>query len=241
MYNINQLNQMSEEQLRELAKSMGLKHVDSYTQDALVFEILDHQAETEAANTPEPVKRRRERIARQPAAKANGNEVTKDDAVATKNKKNQQDTVVETPKQAETPQEPAAVAEEQPAAIAAPKRKRGRPSAAEKAAREAALAETQETVTEENKTQQEQQEPAETTKRRGRGRSKTKQTVEEPVLPFDNMDAEVEQTEVALTSRDAETFRGPSLTICGSVVRGLHRGARCLFVCCSGCGSPLCC
>lgn len=78
---------MSDEQLRELAKSMGLKRVDSADHDALVFQVLDHQAESEAANAPEPSKRRRERIGRQPAAKANGNEVTKDDAVANKTNK----------------------------------------------------------------------------------------------------------------------------------------------------------
>ena len=76
---------MSEDQLRDLAKSMGLKRVDSADHDDLVYQVLDHQAETEAANAPEPGKRRRERI-RQPAAKANGADVTKDDAVATKSK-----------------------------------------------------------------------------------------------------------------------------------------------------------
>ena len=62
MYILEQLNEMTEAQLHELAKSMGLKKVDSLEREALVYEILDHQAETDAANTPEPVKRRRERI-----------------------------------------------------------------------------------------------------------------------------------------------------------------------------------
>ena len=65
MYNINQLNEMSDEQLRDLAKSMGIKRVDSIDHDDLVYQVLDQQAETEAANASEPVKRRRERI-RQP-------------------------------------------------------------------------------------------------------------------------------------------------------------------------------
>lgn len=71
MYNIDQLKEMSDEQLRELAKSMGIKRVDSVEHDDLVFQVLDQQAETEAANAanvPEPTRRRRERI-RQPAAK----------------------------------------------------------------------------------------------------------------------------------------------------------------------------
>ena len=55
MYNINQLSEMGDEQLRELAKSMGIKHVDSTDHDALVYEVLDQQAVTEAANSaPEP-------------------------------------------------------------------------------------------------------------------------------------------------------------------------------------------
>ena len=87
MYNIDQLQKMSESQLRDLAKSMGMKKVDSIPNEDLVYQLLDHQAETEAANAPEPGRRRRERI-RQPAAKANGNELTKDDAVSSKNKKN---------------------------------------------------------------------------------------------------------------------------------------------------------
>ena len=58
MYNINQLNEMSDEQLRDLAKSMGIKRVDSIDHDDLVYQVLDQQAETEAANASEPVKRR---------------------------------------------------------------------------------------------------------------------------------------------------------------------------------------
>ena len=142
MYNINQLSEMSDEQLRELAKSMGIKRVDSAEHDDLVYQVLDQQAESEAANTPEPTKRRRERI-RQPAAKANGNEVTKDDAVATKSnkKKKEKDKVEEMVQPEAIPAEAPAVevAEQQPVAAEAPKRKRGRPSAAEKAARDAAL------------------------------------------------------------------------------------------------------
>ena len=83
MYNIDQLNQMSDEQLRELAMSMGIKKADSIDHDVLVYEVLDQQAVAEAANSSEPTRRRRERI-RQPAAKTNGNEVTKDDAVPNK-------------------------------------------------------------------------------------------------------------------------------------------------------------
>jgi len=158
MYNIDQLNAMSDDQLRELAKSMGIKKVDSAEHNALVFDVLDHQAETEAANAPEPAKRRRERI-RQPAAKANGNEVTKDDAVVNKNKDKDKNNKKKdnikandtanavkaapdaAPQAAEAVKSPSADAAADPAAaVVLPKKKRGRPSAAEKAAREAALA-----------------------------------------------------------------------------------------------------
>ena len=191
MYNINQLNGMSDEQLRELAKSMGIKRVDSTDHDALVYEVLDKQAEAEAANAQEPGRRRRERI-RQPAAKANGNEVTKDDAVQTKNNKNKKNNnelnvAEEKPTAAETTNEvPETVEKEQSPAPESPKRKRGRPSAAEKAAREAAeVNPTEEAAPQETSEPAAAQEQEQQPRRRGR---KPKQTVQEPVLPFDNMD-----------------------------------------------------
>ena len=209
MYNINQLNAMSDEQLRELAKSMGIKRAETIEHDDLVYLVLDKQAEAEAANAPEPTRRRRERI-RQPAAKANGNEVVKDDAVATKNKNNSkdQDKKEEKPKAEVIPQEqelpktqdaPEVKAEqEQPAdeapveqPLEAPKRKRGRPSAAEKAARDEEASTGQ---PEEEKTEKAEVEKKETaTRRRGR---KTKKEVEQPVLPFDNMEPADEQAPV---------------------------------------------
>ncbi len=212
MYNINQLNEMSDEQLRELAKSMGIKRVDSIEHDSLVFQVLDTQAETEAANAanaPEPTRRRRERI-RQPAAKANGNEVTKDDAVAPKSNKNntkktEQDKLdVPVVKPNNEPQEaPAAETAEQPV-TEAPKKKRGRPSAAEKAARDAAIkqeAEAQKAADEAEQpapaAEAKQAPAAQPTRRRGR---KAKNEVVEPVLPFENLDEEAD----ANMSQDVE-------------------------------------
>ena len=189
MYTIDQLNEMSEEQLRELAKSMGLKKVDSVDISGLVFQVLDHQAEADAANSSEPTKRRRERI-RKPAAKANGNEVTKDDAVATKgkNKKEQAKALdAPQPEQDITPQ-----AEEKPV-VDAPKKKRGRPSAAEKAAREAALKEQQQQ--DGGNTEAPAEAPAasdtpEAPQPRRRGRKSKQEQAEAPVLPFDNIEPE---------------------------------------------------
>ena len=199
MYNINQLNEMSDAQLRELAKSMGVKRVETADHDDLVYQVLDHQAETEAANAPEPTKRRRERI-RQPAAKANGNEVTKDDAVANKNKEKNKNNapkpvapVVEDMPTINEPLAPVEPEKQEQAPIEPPKRKRGRPSAAEKAAREAAASQQQDSTAsvEQSVDSQTDIEPApeqsQPARRRGR---KPKQTViEQPVLPFENMEA----------------------------------------------------
>ena len=199
MYNIIQLNEMSDEQLRELAKSMGIKRVDSAEHGDLVFQVLDKQAETEAANAPEPARRRRERI-RQPAAKANGNEVTKDDAVANKpnknkTKKKEQDKATEAPVPVPevTSQETPTVAEtSQQPVPEVPKKKRGRPSAAEKAAREAAKREAERAASADAQSAGQANNadvvPAPQPTRRGR---KPKREAVTPVLPFENLDEDV--------------------------------------------------
>ena len=200
MYNIDQLKEMSDEQLRELAKSMGIKRVDSVEHDDLVFQVLDQQAETEAANAanvPEPTRRRRERI-RQPAAKANGNEVTKDDAVANKSNKNNtkkkeqalpevpdvkpNDEPKEAPVEAEAPQQPV---------VEAPKKKRGRPSAAEKAARDAAIKQEAEAEAMQQPAQASDAEDAPAAQPARRRTRKTKREADAPVLPFENLDEDV--------------------------------------------------
>ena len=204
MYNINQLSGMSDDQLRELAKSMGLKKVDSMDHEELVYGVLDHQAIVDAANTPEPTGRRRRERIRRPAAKANGNEVTKDDAVAPKNKKAKETNNTE---EIEPKQEEAPVAQDQPAATAdapvgeQPKRKRGRPSAAEKAERDAALLATVSVDEPAVQPVQPADEAPEAdaqqeSKRRGR---KPRKAVEEPVLPFDNMESAPDEQPVAET------------------------------------------
>ncbi len=218
MYNINQLNAMGDAQLRELAKSMGIKHVDSVSYDDLVFQVLDHQAESEAANASEPTRRRRERI-RQPAAKANGNEVVKDDAVVPKKESKDQVNIVDVPEAASEPEAKDSpellkvTAQEKPKTQKKdkedkedkgaetpelPKRKRGRPSAAEKAAREMLkkAQEEQAASSSEPASQQEetdaQPDPTEPAPRR-RGR-KSKQVVDEqPVLPFDSPETQPQQ------------------------------------------------
>ena len=198
MYNINQLNEMSDEQLRELAKSMGIKRTDSAAHDDLVYQVLDKQAETEAANTPEPTRRKRERI-RQPAAKANGNEVTKDDAVVNKSNKNNEkikdldQALLPAATPGNAPQEAQQQDDAQQAVVPAPpKKKRGRPSAAEKAARDAALKMQAQAEAEAEAAAQQQADgaaeaaPAQPARRRGR--KPKRETAEQPVLPFENLD-----------------------------------------------------
>lgn len=184
---------MSEAQLRELANSMGIEKTDAVDTADLLYQILDVQAVNEAASTPEPGKRRRERI-RQPAAQANGTEVTKDDAVASKNKNKKENKITIEPvkNEPQTPEQPSE-SEQQAPAVELPKRKRGRPSAAEKAAREAALKAMQDQtlsipVAEEQSVQQEDTKD-QPSRRRGR-KPKQAQVADEPVLPFENMETE---------------------------------------------------
>lgn len=203
MYKIEELEAMSEAQLRELANSMDIEKTDAVDTADLLYQILDVQAVNEAASTPEPGKRRRERI-RQPAAQANGTEVTKDDAVASKNKNKKENKITIEPvkNEPQTQEQPSESGQQAPA-VELPKRKRGRPSAAEKAAREAALKAMQDQtlsipVAEEQSVQQEDTKD-QPSRRRGR-KPKHAQVADEPVLPFENM-----ETEPAGTVPEGET------------------------------------
>ena len=204
MYNINQLNAMSDDQLRELAKSMGIKRVDSAGHDDLVYQVLDQQAIVEAANAPEPTSRRRRERIRQPAAKANGNEVIKDDVITSKDQPKEQTKIEDKPKVEEKPvveseekSKENTVAKEEKLKDSAevtdqPKRKRGRPSTAEKAARDNESDNKDVPAAPEPPTAEIQEEtPVQPARRRGR-KSKSA-VVEQPVLPFDTTEIEEEQ------------------------------------------------
>ena len=75
MYNINDLNSMAEAELKDLAKSMGLKKIDSTDKDDLVFQILDQQAIQEAANAPKAAPKKKP--ARPKKEKINANQESK--------------------------------------------------------------------------------------------------------------------------------------------------------------------
>ena len=64
MYTLLQLNEMSESELRELAKSFGIKKADSESVETLAYAIIDHEAETaskEKANDAKEKKAPRKR------------------------------------------------------------------------------------------------------------------------------------------------------------------------------------
>lgn len=50
MYNISDLNAMSEQELKNIAESMGMKKIDTSSKDSIVYQILDQQAVDAAAN-----------------------------------------------------------------------------------------------------------------------------------------------------------------------------------------------
>ncbi|MBQ7041669.1 MAG: transcription termination factor Rho [Muribaculaceae bacterium] len=58
MYNISELNSMSDSELKSVAENMGLKKIDLNKKDDLIYRILDQQAIEMAANATE--KKRRE-------------------------------------------------------------------------------------------------------------------------------------------------------------------------------------
>ncbi len=66
MYNISDLNAMSESELKTIAESMGLKKVDSVEKDDLIYKILDQQAINVATSSATEKKRRN---AKEPKAK----------------------------------------------------------------------------------------------------------------------------------------------------------------------------
>ena len=150
MYSFNDLNEMSDSQLRDIARSMGLKKVDATDSEALIYQVLDQQA-SEAAKTPEPAPKRKR--GRKAASDAKATEVKKEDKAE---------------KQEETqPQSETVEVEEKP------RKKRGRPSAAEKAAKEEMnkqdeKAETEEKPIEEQPVQENADNTQQPKRRRGR-------------------------------------------------------------------------
>ncbi len=109
---------MSDEQLRDIAKSMGLKRVDNSDKEKLVYRILDQQAETNAA---EATAKRRKRT----AATAEDNEENKQPKKRGRKKKEQPDD--KQPEGSETEDETEAAQPQPQPEVTVEKKKRGRP------------------------------------------------------------------------------------------------------------------
>jgi transcription termination factor Rho len=129
MYNINELSSMNEAELKDLAKSMGLKKVDNADKDDLVYQIIDQQAIDAAKNAPEEPKRRRGRAKKETSEESAQDgkmkEKKKRTAKSKDDKSKQNDTKAEESKPEELKEQEV---EQQP------KRKRGRPRKSEQKA-----------------------------------------------------------------------------------------------------------
>ena len=87
MYNINDLNVMPDDALRDLAKSMGIKKVDSAERMDLVFQVLDQQAIAQAMNNAdEKPRRKRGRAAKKNEEPAEPAATKKEEKAAAKTK-----------------------------------------------------------------------------------------------------------------------------------------------------------
>lgn len=130
MYNIADLNAMTESELKGIAESMGMKKVDALSQEDLVYKILDQQAEDIVAASAVEKKKK---ASKEPKTPKN-NEPKK------KKKQPAQQPVAEpsAPVVQDSPADGAETAQSQPTAEP-PRRRRGRPSKEQLAAEAAAL------------------------------------------------------------------------------------------------------
>ena len=210
MYSFNDLNEMSDSQLRDIARSMGLKKVDAIDSEALIYQVLDQQA-SEAAKTPEPAPKRKR--GRKAANEAKATEVKKEEKAE---------------KQEETQPQPETVEVEEK-----PRKKRGRPSAAEKAAKEAMNKQSEKSEPEAQPTaEQPVQENADNTQqpKRRRGRKAAEpvdeaevqpETQQEPIQPEQPVEAQFEpmndepatQPEQKLAEPAAQPVRKPEVSL----------------------------
>ncbi len=69
MYNISDLNAMSDQELKTIAESMGLKKIDPSKKDELIYRILDEQAITMATATATATAEKKRRTVKEPSAK----------------------------------------------------------------------------------------------------------------------------------------------------------------------------
>ncbi|MBR6285178.1 MAG: transcription termination factor Rho [Muribaculaceae bacterium] len=158
MYNINELNAMAEEQLHTIAQEMGINKVDKFDRQALVYEVLDQQAINHSdTDDAEPAKRKggkskskaKQQEADKQAKQQDTDKPAKQKGADKQAKQAKQAKQKGVDKQAKQPDDDKQAKQSDSDALtnqpaddaanqvpAAPvKKKRGRPSAAEKAAR----------------------------------------------------------------------------------------------------------
>ena len=111
MYNISELNEMGDAELRKVAEDMGLKKIDPTQKEELIYRILDEQAVARASAGAE-----RRRTSDQPEAKKRTRRKKNDETATNEKAPQQQDSDV-----------PAAETENT-AAPETPRKRRGRPS-----------------------------------------------------------------------------------------------------------------
>lgn len=121
MYNINELSSMNEAELKDLAKSMGLKKVNNVDKDDLIYQIIDQQAIDASINSPEAPKRRRGRT------KKESSDTTKTEVKEKKEKKSSKSGEESSKKAKSKSIEAEAQESTEPESDNTPKRKRGRP------------------------------------------------------------------------------------------------------------------
>lgn len=128
MYNISDLNAMSESELKTIAESMGMKKVDPTKKDELIYRILDQQAIDMAANASEKKRRtpKEDKPKKEKTSKSEQNNTT-----AKKTKKQQEELPTEViektlPESVNTEAEQVAIAEEKKEETVLPARGRRR-------------------------------------------------------------------------------------------------------------------
>ena len=126
---------MSEAELKDLAKSMGIKKVASMPKDDLVYQIIDQQAIDASMNAPEPPKRRRTRAKKETPAAGDSAKEKKEEKKNTK-KSDETKSSKKAKEEKKTSKknnnvEPKDEVVEETAEASQPKRKRGRPRKSE--------------------------------------------------------------------------------------------------------------
>ncbi len=82
MYNIDELTAMSDDQLKSVADTLGLKNSNPAQKQDLIYDILDKQAEVHAATPERNNKIKKQQKDKQPKAKKQGNEPAQEEQTA---------------------------------------------------------------------------------------------------------------------------------------------------------------